>query len=301
MDIGGSTLLLGASTPENVARLNSDQRLGLTSDELRALPQKKTIVKSGRFGVMMHGSLDVPTPPASVKVFDDTVFDTGETVFLDKAVAANISVDGAKGAQLNPRNGVIVQMIDSDDPGPITVNGAMLNQGVYHEPTGAPARVSGFDVAAPHTSDLVASFANITLKGDFYNAFRDGVATKMGVRSAPSGKNLIVKFENAHVTGVISAATSKHAKSDIGSADYMLLGEVTNTVSPAINNGVVLSLTSSSWTITGTSYLTNLTIGDGSTIAAPAGSKVTMTVDGKAVPVKCGSYTGNIVLSVNKA
>jgi hypothetical protein len=81
----------------------------------------------------------------------------------------------------------------------------------------------------------------------------------------------------------------------------MLLGEVTNTPAPALNNGVIVSLTASNWTITGASYLTSLTIDGGSTIAAPEGSKVTMTVNGKPTPIKAGAYKGKIVFTVTKA
>ena len=40
-----------------------------------------------------------------------TISNTGETTFLDKGQAISITVDGSKGAQLNPGNGVIMQMI----------------------------------------------------------------------------------------------------------------------------------------------------------------------------------------------
>lgn len=306
IDSGGSTVVFGASTPEIVAKLNADLKLGLTPDEIGSLPQRGTTVKSDRFGVMMHASVAMEAPPVSVKVLDDTAFDTGNAVFLVKGVPADITVDGAKGAQLNSRNHVILQLIDSDDPGAVVVNGAMLNQGVYHEPAGAPTRMAGFDTAVPHESDVSATFANITLNGDFYNAYRDGTGTsKLGDSGAglaapavPSGKNLILKFEKAGLTGVISASMGKHAKNEIGAADYMLLGEVTNTPGAAVNNGVILSLTDSTWTINGTSYLTSLTIGDGSTITAPKGSKVVMTVNGATQPIKAGVYKGKIILTV---
>ncbi len=101
---GSTTVVFGASTPETVAKLNSDLKLGLTPAELSSLPRKRTTVTSHRFGVMMHASIPVAAPPASIKVLDDTVFNTGMAVFLDKGVPANITVDGANGASLNSRN-----------------------------------------------------------------------------------------------------------------------------------------------------------------------------------------------------
>jgi hypothetical protein len=112
------------------------------------------------------------------------------------------------------------------------------------------------------------------------------------------GKNLVLKFEKADITGVMSSSAAKHAKDTITSADYALLGEVTNTPGVAVNNGVMVSLADSKWTVTGTSYLTGLTISAGSTISAPAGSKVTMRVNGSTKSIKPGSYKGKIVLAV---
>jgi hypothetical protein len=113
-----------------------------------------------------------------------------------------------------------------------------------------------------------------------------------------SGKNLVLTFDKANITGVISASSAKHAKDTITAADYKLLGEVTNTPSEAVNNGVIVSLTGSTWTVSGTSYLTSLTIGEGSAIAAPEGSTVTMTVNGAKKAIVAGTYKGKIVLTV---
>ena len=97
-------------------------------------------------------------------------------------------------------------------------------------------------------------------------------------------------------------SSSRHAKSSIGAEDYKLLGEVTNTPGAAVNNGVILSLDGgSTWTVTGTSYLTCLTIENGAVVKAPKGSSVTMTVDGVSRPIKSGMYKGNIVLTVTGA
>jgi hypothetical protein len=64
-------------------------------------------------------------------------------------------------------------------------------------------------------------------------------------------------------------------------------------------HGVSLTLDSgSSWNVTGESTLTALTIGNGSAIKAPAGKKLTMTVNGVATPVAAGAYKGKIVITV---
>jgi hypothetical protein len=302
VDAGGNRVVFGASTPRRVAELNSTLGLGLTPGELRSLPQKQTTVTSDRFGIMVTSDPVSPpwaaaAPVSSVRILDGTVFDTGQAVFLDKAVGANILVDGRKGARLTSRNGVILQVMDNDDPGPVMVRGEMLNRGVFREQSGAPVKVSGFDVGIAHESDVHATFTNISLTGDFYNGFRQGTSGWME-RLRPSGKNLILAFEKARVTGRMTSAAARHPKDVITAADYELLGEVTDTPGAAINNGVIVSLAHSTWRVTGTSYLTRLTLDSASRIEAPEGSRLTMVVNGKSVPISAGAYVGDIVLKI---
>lgn len=87
----------------------------------------------------------------------------------------------------------------------------------------------------------------------------------------------------------------------IVSKNATYLGDLINTPAPAVNNGVIVTLKGGSvWTVTGTSYLTSLTIDDGA-IAAPPGSKVEMKVNGKKKEIKSGkTYSGDIVISLTK-
>jgi len=301
--IGGGTF--AASDPETIAKINSEFELGLTPEELESLPEAQTHVTSGRFGMMLKGS---------AKIMDDTVFDTEKAIFLIKGGSANIDVDGSKGAQLNSKNGIIIQILENDDPMSIT--------NIYHEPED-PVKAKDFDVTAVNESDMVGAFANITLKGDFYNGFPGGKSSGMpegmqgpeappgseggapgggggGMRRTASGLNMVLNFENSVITGVITASRARHAKPVITPEDYLLLGEVTNTPSPAVNNGVIVNLAGSTWTVTGTSYLTAMTMVDGAAVTAPKGYKVTMTVDGSEKAIDAGSYRGHIVLTVSK-
>ena len=116
---------------------------------------------------MWHGQ-------GNVQVQDDTVINTEKAIFLDKGQTADIKVDGSKGARLNSGNGIILQIIEDDDPGPVMENGTMVNKGVYIEPTEAPIKAEDFDVTKTNETDITATFANISLKGDFYNAIRGG-------------------------------------------------------------------------------------------------------------------------------
>jgi hypothetical protein len=300
VDAGGSTIRFGASRPDVVARLNSELALGLTAAELKSLRVQQSSVKSDRFGLLMQSSPVIPDematrPDAKIEIGDGTVFDTGGAVFFDRDLAVHLVVDGSQGARLHSRKGIIFQVIETDDPGVVMQGGSMLSSGVYHEPAGAPVRAEGFDVATPSVRDVRAEFSDIALEGDFFNGFRDGTGG-YGAGRKPTGKNLVLDFKRARLAGLITATSVRHARDTIGAADYRLLGEVSNTPSAAINNGVVVSLLRSNWTVTGTCYLTALSLDAESTIAGRRGAPVSMTVDGQPVAIRPGQYRGHIVL-----
>ena len=78
------------------------------------------------------------------------------------------------------------------------------------------------------------------------------------------------------------------------------LSNVSQWAAPTVNNGVVVSLDSgSAWTLTGTCYITGLTLADGAVLKAAGGKRLSMTVDGVETPVQSGAYIGKIVLSVS--
>jgi hypothetical protein len=294
----GSFLYYGDSTKAAVAKLNKDLDLGLTASELRKIPVKPTIVNSDRFGIMWHGG-------GTLDISGGTQFNTGETTFLDKGQAISIIVDGSKGAKLNPANAVIFQLMDDDDPGPVPPD--MTNTGVWHQATGDVAPQPGHDLFAAGSGDAVALFKNIKLTGDFYNGMRGDIPGPFG---PPSPRNMGLTFQKATITGVISSSTTANRFADtITAAEYMYLGEVDNTPSEAVNNGVIVTLTRSNWVVTGTSYLTKLVIDANSSVMASFGHTLTMTVDPDGVagpepavvtPIhKNSTYTGYIVLTVN--
>ncbi|MFF5141680.1 hypothetical protein ACFY6U_18450 [Streptomyces sp. NPDC013157] len=270
----------GDSTRDAVAALNTELELGLSDAELRGIPERSTVVDSGHFGYMFFGA-------GQLTLDGGTVINSERATFLNKGQQTTISVDGSQGARLNPRDGVILQMIELDDPGPVPVNGKMMNVGVYTEPTTDPVKNSSFDVTAVHSTDGAATFSSIKVKGDFYNGMRNG-------------KNMVLTFEDSTVTGVISATKAKHRVSSIDSSTFYELGIVTNTVQAAVNNGVVVKLNSgSTWTVTGTSYLTSLTLAADAAVQAPRGKSVKLTVDGTETAITAGStYTGALTLTV---
>lgn len=214
-----------------------------------------------------------------------------------KAVAAAVTVDGSGGARLNPGNGVIFQLMDTDRPSSVTVTGKPWKTemlGTYTEPTGSAVKSSTWDTTTAQATDATASFTDIDLSGDFYNSVLGGGNASL------QGQNLVLDFTRSTVTGVISASTAKHRVSTITMAEYREISEVTNTPGAVVNNGVVVTLGSrSTWTVTGTSYLSSLTLADTASVRGPRGRKVRLTVDGTATEIKPGTtYTGALTLSV---
>ncbi|MGW2047058.1 hypothetical protein ACWCPF_18040 [Streptomyces sp. NPDC001858] len=270
----------GDSTRAAVAALNTELELGLTKAEFAALPVRNTVVNSGHFGYMFFGA-------GTLTLDGGTVINSARATFLNKGQQTAVTVDGSGGARLNPRDGVILQMIELDDPGPVDVDGEMMNVGVYTEPTTDPVKNASFDVTAAHTADGSAAFTDIDLVGDFYNGMRNG-------------KNMVLTFAGSTVRGVISATKTAHRVASIDASTFYELGIVTNTVRPAVNNGAIVRLVSGSvWTVTGTSYLTSLTLAADAAVRAPRGKAVTLTVDGTPTALTPGTtYTGALTLTV---
>jgi len=298
---GGDWILIGDATPKTLSALNEELSLGLTEAELAALPSRPTKVTSDRFGFLIHVSIAVESPASEVHLTGHTTIETGKAVFLIKGVAARIAV--GKDVRLESGSNVIAQVIDSDDPGPRIVDGRMANSGVFREKQERPAKVPGFDLGEQHDRDVYLAFDGTTVVGDFYNGWRDGTGPqRMGGEGGvapepePGGKNLVVALDSARLTGVVTSAWSTHTKAEIGAEDWRLLGEVTNVPEPAVNNGAILTLSNSTWTVTGPSYLTALTLDESSAIVANDG-KATLTVDGIEIPIAPGTYRGAILVS----
>ncbi len=195
---------------------------------------------------------------------------------------------------MNPANGIILQVMDNDDPGPVN----SMNTGVYQEPQGAPSVVSGFSTTST-SSAAKANFSQISLTGDFYNG--------AGWGASRGAQNLALAFENSSITGVITSSEARHydvkTQSHVTSIDASLwydIGEVKNTPSAAINNGVVVTLNAhSTWTVAGTSYLTKLSLDATSRVVAAPGKSLSLTFNGASTNITPGqSYTGALVLTV---
>jgi len=286
----GASAHYGDSTKDAVADLNDSLELGLSSAELNKLKVKPTVVNAGRFMVLWYAA-------GSVTIDGGTEVNTGATAFMCKAVAGSVTVDGSEGAAINPGNGIIFQLMDTDRPSSVTVSGKPWKTetiGTYTEPTGSPTKSSSWVTTSAQSTDAKGTFTDIDLKGDFYNSVRGGGNASL------QGQNLVLTFTGSTVEGVISAGTSKHNVSTITSAEYREISEVTNTPTAVVNNGVIVTLgAGSSWTVTGTSYLSALTLASDASVTAPSGRTATLTVDGTATELKPGgTYMGALTLTV---
>lgn len=245
---------------------------------------------------------------------------SGSSSFVVKGSQTTIECDNAV---LSPGNGVILQLMDNDEPGMQIVNFKPSNG---EKDTYSPGR--DLTTADPDT-DVFASFSNMEVIGDIFNSTTnlfiqtrgdpgqcpgmpvpdfdlmpkpdpDAPAVRGTGLDLQGAHNLEVSFNNARVTGVISAATAWYADGleVIDPDNREELSNIKQVAAPAVNNGVIVKLSGGSiWTVTGTSYLTSLSIEPGAMLKAPDGMSLVITVDGEAKSAVSGEYFGNIVIS----
>ena len=172
------------------------------------------------------------------------------------------------------------------------------------EETGVTAdEIEAFEAANPDAKPVIvdyepqqastATFKNLSVEGDVYNAVWEHYQA------------LDVTFDNAEITGVISSSWANHVDADGNAvpggthilADSSLdchlgFGRLKNTAAPTVNNPVCLTLTNGAvWNVTGTSYLSKLTVDDASVNGV-------VTVDGAEVDISAGgSWEGEITVT----
>jgi hypothetical protein len=106
-------------------------------------------------------------------------------------------------------------------------------------------------------------------------------------------RNLSLTFDNATINGIISASKALHRVEKVFKDNCEELGEVVNTAQPVVNNGVLVTLKNgATWNVAGTSYLSSLTIEEGSQVVG------TLTVDGVETPLQPGTYQGQLTLTI---
>ena len=277
-----------------------------------------------------HFGVFVVSDDNSVLDIKGSDFVTGKSALYIKGSSTIINVEKTS---MKPGNGTIVQLMDTEESG---MNVSAFHVPVGVEDTAMPER--DLSTVSP-TEDVTLNFIDCQLEGNLYNsttnirAYRNNEIgtmgefhdTIIGIRRRPDGgadngammepvrarhngddlrgpKNMGVNLKGSQITGIISSAGQAYREglTRIDESNREELSNVTQWAAPTVNNGVVVSLDSgSAWTLTGTCYITGLTLADGAVLKAAGGKRLSMTVDGVETPVQSGAYIGKIVLSVS--
>ncbi|MCD7844385.1 MAG: hypothetical protein LUG57_00715 [Oscillospiraceae bacterium] len=257
-------MLVGPASAENMADVYGAEEI-MASDAYDS-EVNSTIISGGT--AFRIGSATADIQPG-------TVIESGKTAIVSKGGAGVLNMDGVS---ITAGNGIIFQMMDSDDAGADFTDPICPLNTSYTENDVEPVYIEGRDLTA---ADLVITISNMTLEGDFYNA-SESYTTEEACGVSTSAYNLSITFENSTLEGVISASLAQHVDPDTGEIlktidTWQQVGSIVNTARPVINNGVNVTLTDGSvWTVTGDAYLSSLTVEDGSQVVVPAG--VTLTV-----------------------
>ena len=316
----GCNLWFGDSNATAVSQLNTQYSLGLTTKEIKSLASKHTVVNSGRWIIMWHGG------GGTMDVSGGTLFHSKEAVILDKGQSPIMTIDGSQGAKLLSDNGVIMQVMDDDDPGP-QLPPYMYCSGIFQDPDLALSPVhTTFDTTSLGNNAVQMTLSNIKVTGDFLNSMGWTGNAYAGAGYHPANaltgkKNMAITLNNASVTGMITATKAHHVLPLIEAPilytgtppnitpyvntghelDYRMEGKLINTPSPVINNGGIVTLTNGSkWTMTGTCYLSSLLVDATSSLVPSIGHTITMSVNGTTTALVKGTlYTGLITLTLN--
>lgn len=260
-----------------------------------------------------YGCLCFRNDGGHLNVTSKTLLETELSSFLCKGATSHFLVDDA---ELKPGNGIIMQLMDNDETG--------MGGDPFTPPHGeVDTPIAGRDLtSADPTEDVFLTIANSSQAGNIYNSTTNLLANcrqqrkpRPGGAGGPSfggirgmgtdlqgPKNLSVTLKHAQLTGAITSAKQEYPSyiRQINKDNYQALSAVTLTAQPPVNNGVIVSLEAGShWTVPETCYLTALTLDDTSSLRAPEGMQLQMTVNGEKTIPTAGSYVGNIVLTVN--
>ena len=288
-EIGIISGTYGAVTVDTVAAGEADPAMAAHLSAADAAAQtdkdKGSVVSGGRNALMIHS---VNLPPyweyegysqQELPWYSTPVTVNGSTLRTDLSLDMGVAYDGQKQAYIDHTAGsvILVKSTNAD----IRLNGAVLEA----DPAGTGAI-------------LQTVYNNDTM---FMNAVPDGVSYP-GVRVSMTGmaaagdvihedyqRDLYLTLTDASLTGAVRAYDCAHwneAAAAEGFTDYAL------DAAYSTPHGVYLTLAQgASWTVTGESVLSGLTVGAGCTVSG------TMTVNGVSTPIVPGVYAGRIVVT----
>ncbi|WP_162991043.1 S-layer homology domain-containing protein [Biomaibacter acetigenes] len=256
---------------------------------------KITTINSDAFGFMAHNN-------GELVITDGTVVNTDNATFLIKAGDVQLTVED--GAQLNTKDGVILQMIDNDD----SIVGVDFSQGApnfntdFYEKAGYPDIDYDIDVKTDGGNTVKFNATDVDLKGNLYNGtgyFGGGP----GGGLQPADKLEVTLGKGATLTGTISATSVIHVDENgkqnthFTINEYYYLGHVANKVHYNGGNDISVTIKDGAvWNVTDTGIITSLTVEDGCKING------TIKVDGREMTVadiiaKGGTVKGTIEVS----
>ena len=271
-----------------------------------------SLIKGRRFGAMCVGD------DSSVFEIRDSTFDTGKSSIVVKQSSSIINITNSV---MKSGNKVLLQLMDTDECGMDVVK--------FYPPIDREDEyIEGRDLTAVDPElDVRLNLTDMEVEGDVYNSTtnlrayltceRDGMGSFHDTQVGPVAfngdnnadsdaavegpakdqrgpKNLAVCAVNTHITGVISSAVQRYPEGvTVLTADNRLdISNITQTAARPVNNGVILTLgTGSVWSVSGTSWLTSLTIEEGARLEGR------LIVNGEEVPVATGRFTGLIEVS----
>lgn len=260
---------------------------------------------SGRIGFMSHsggGSSGHGTLNVSDSSFD--IQDAFAVTQLSGTYSTSTTLDNVDISLAGNGADILYIQLNSDDNAGGPGNTSNTITDLAYDEYLTTAAASG--EPSENFSDLNVS--NSVVQGNIYNAASD------------DGVGLVVNLDSAEIDGEISSAWTYHVDADgnalgqtvipcdyytgtrdgsSGTYDYTMYLRVNAVAAPTVNNPVTLNMANGSkWMVTGTNYLSSLTIDETSSIL---GMGVTMTVDGKETAIEPGTYEGEIVLTAGEA
>ena len=267
----------------------------------------------------------------SVLTIKDSDFKTGKSTFCVHGASTIIDVENTS---MTAANGTIVQLMDTDQCGmamadfhiPVGVvdeyvEGRDLSAASLTEDVTFRLKDCAIKGNFLNSTTNIRAYRNSAIAGvgefhdtvigllpdwdaegdDGADAYGGPIAARHHGDDLRGPKNLGLELTGTSIEGIISSATQKYRDglTTIVEDNRMELTNITQTPAPTVNNGIVITMdAASSWIVTGTSHITGLTLAEGAKVAAPAGKKLTVTVDGQSVDLKPGTYAGKIVLTV---
>lgn len=258
----GSTF--GPASRENIGVFYDD-----IPEERRDAP---TVIHAGKNAVMIHSNQGGHcTLEPGTQFYSDRACILVKTK-KGKEVTTRIVCNGA---HLHSSNGILLQMMESDDAGSPSAEGFLIADVCPVD--------NGLDITDPEEPNtLHAYFNDMDLVGSIYNSHWTG------------GQNLCIHGKHVHIQGDVSAAKEHHVNvppgGHIAKENYYEIGNIAVDFAPVSTSGVILLLTDdSTWIPAGTSCLSRLELGEGCVLHG------TMTVDGVPVQPESGKvYCGNI-------